>query len=153
MIKYIDCLFWHYYCFANRHKKLYWGDNVWQAIVMIYGTIILPIVSVYSLISIFVVYLPPLPESGCLEGVLLMTIISLPIFLILNHRYYHNSTIVKNNFELFRNQWGENPHSNKKRRIIVVVYTLLSTIGCLCLAIVIGELNRRGLLEGYRLFP
>ena len=151
MIKFIDFLFWSYYCFANRHKKIYWGDNVWQAIGMIYGTIILPMASVYSLVSIFVISLPTFPEPGTIEGVLLMAIISSPIFLLLDYRYYHNPKIVKNKFELFRKQWGEDPRCDKKGRIIVIVYTLLSIVGCLCLAIVIGELNRRGLLDGYRL--
>lgn len=149
----IDFLFWHYYCFANRHKKIYWGDNVWQAIMMIYGSIILPIALVYSLVDIFVISLPILPEPGTIEGILLMAIVSLPILYPLNHRYYHNPKIVKNKFDVFRKQWGEDPRCDKKGRIIVIVYTVLSIFGSLCLIIVLGELNRRGLLEGCRLFP
>lgn len=151
MIKFIDFLFWHYYCFANRHKKIYWGDNVWQAIGMIYGTMIVPIVLIYKIIDLFIVNLPNLSGPGHIDSLIIMDVVSLPIFLFLNNRYYHNQKIIKDNFRIFRERWGDDPRQNKKGRIAIIIYTTISFFGGICLAIILGELNRRGLLDGCRL--
>lgn len=126
-MKYLDYLFWSYYCFFERHKKFYFGDNRWQAIGVMYSTIIVPLATMYVLTNLFILDLPDLPERRD-EKILIAGIVSLPIFLFLNHRYYHNKKITKNKFQMFREQWGNDPRANKKGRLAVIVYTVCTSV-------------------------
>ena len=62
-------------------------------------------------------------------------------------------SIVKNKYELFRTRWGSPDNVSKKNLKILLWYTLITTIGMLLVAIVIGTLNKHGYFEGCRLFP
>lgn len=68
-------------------------------------------------------------------------------------RYYKQKSIVKNNYELFRKRWGDPENVSKKNMRILLIYTIIGTIGMYLYAAIMGELNKRGMLEGYRLFP
>ncbi len=133
----IDYLFWSYYCFCNRHPKIYFGDNVWQAIVIMYVTIAAQCGLYYALISTFLTFLPVLPKAHTFYGELLAWLFATPILLILNHRYCHNKTITAGNFKYFKTKWGNDPRKNTKKRIVVLLYTIYSTLGVLLLAIII----------------
>lgn len=122
-MKYLDYLFWSYYCFFNRHPKMYFGDNRWQAIGVIYATIIVPLATLYALTDLFIVDLPELPSQRSAKY-LIIGFVSLPIFLFLNHRYYHNKKHIKGNFQLFKERWGEDPRTNKRGHMIVIIYTI-----------------------------
>lgn len=135
-MKYVDYLFWSYYCFCNRHPKIFIRDNVWEAIFMMVTTVGMPVCVSYALVDNFVVDLPDLPEER-LFRLLLVAIAFLPLCLILGHRYRRNKKITNNNFQLFKDRWGEDPRKNKKGRIAVIVYTFLTTIFALVAPMII----------------
>ena len=126
-MKYIDYLFWSYYSFLNRHSKVYFGDNRWQAICTICATVVVPLGVFYALLDIFVINLPALPKDRYLS-LLIIGLLSLPLLLFLNHRYYYNKTIIRGNFRLFKDRWGEDPRTNKKGRMAVIIYTICTLI-------------------------
>ncbi len=150
-MKYLDFIFWSYYCFCERHKKIYFEDNVTQATGMMYGAIALPIATIYATIHTFIHNLPIL-EPGHWESILLVLLLSSPLFFLLDYRYCKNKTITNNDFQLFRERWGEDPRKITKGRIFVIAYTILSVPGCLAICIIIGEMKRNGLIDATPLF-
>ena len=151
-MKYLDFLFWSYYCFCERHKRFYFGDNIEQAIGMMYGSIALPIATIYATIHTFIYHLPMI-EPGHWETILLALVLSSPLFFLLDHRYYKNKTITNNNFQIFRERWGDDPRKETKGRIFVIIYTIVSVPICLAICIIVGEMKRRGLIDATPLFP
>lgn len=79
--------------------------------------------------------------------------IGIPWILYLDYRYERKKSIVQNKYQIFRERWGEPDKVSKKNLKILLWYTLITTVGLLLLAIVMGTLNKHGYFEGCRLFP
>ena len=147
----LDFLFWHYYCYGEK-KKTVKEDSAWPAIIMILATTFTIIGSLQGAIEVFICDLP-LPES---KGDLKYKVyypIGILYILFLRYSYMKQKSIVKNRYEVFRNRWGDPEHVRKKNMRILLIYTLITTIGLLLDSIIIGELNKRGFFTGCRLFP
>ena len=54
-MKYLDYLFWHLYCFCERHKRIYFSGIVWQSILMMLISFLAILGSVLVLIEILIV--------------------------------------------------------------------------------------------------
>ena len=132
-MKYIDYLFYSYFCYFERrnkrHPKIFWGDSRLDAITIIYTTLAIPMGAILGLIGIFVTPLPELPKlwfgrySG-IPGILL----AIPTLIPMVHRYYYNKKITKGNFKIFRDKWGEDPRHIRKGRIAVIIYTVCTIV-------------------------
>ena len=147
----LDFLFWHYYSYMEQ-KKTVKEDGAWPAIIMIIATTSAIIGSLIGDVEIFICDLP-LPESkGDLKYKVYFPI-SILYILFLRYRYMKQESVVKNKYEVFRNRWGDPKHVSKKNMRILLIYTLITTIGLLLVSIIIGELNKRGFFTGCRLFP
>jgi hypothetical protein len=147
----LDFLFWHYYCYVEQ-KKTVKDDGAWPAIIMILATTFTIIGSLQGTIETFICDLP-LPESrGDLKYKIYYPIGILYI-LFLRYRYMKQKSIIKNKYQVFRERWGDPKHVSKKNMKILLWYTILSTIGLLIVAAVMGTLNKHGYFEGCRLFP
>lgn len=152
-MRWLDFLFWHYYCFFEKHKNVYFGDNRLQAIVAICICCFTLFGVSVGLINTFVCTIKLIPIYGTIEEKLFSILYVLPCFLYLDYRYYFKKSVTQNNYQIFRDRWGEPLHVSKKNMRILLTFTIVAIIGMLLIAIVVGELNRRGLLEGCRLFP
>lgn len=146
-MKYLDYLFWHLYCFCERHKRIYFSGIVWQSILMMLISFLAILGSVLVLIEIFIVELPVIDNISPAIRTILIIILICPISEYLNYRYSKKQSIIKNDYQMFRERWGDSLHNSKKNRIIVLCYFLISVVGTVIIAIIIGELNRRGLID------
>ena len=147
----LDFLFWHYYSYIEQ-KKTVKEDGAWPAIIMILATTFTIVGSLQGAIEVFVCDLPLPDVKGDLKYKVYYPIGILYI-LFLRYRYMKQKSIVKNKYEVFRNRWGDPQNVSKKNMKILLIYTLITTIGLLLFAIVMGTLNRHGYFEGCRLFP
>lgn len=131
-MKYLDYLFWYYYTYftrrEKRHPKLFFGDHIWEAIIIIHASIYMPLFNLYALLNVGgILDLPDMPEKRT-ERMLVALVVSWPLFWFLDNRYCKNKKITKNKYQLFRDRWGENPQHNKKRRIAVIIYTVSTQV-------------------------
>lgn len=149
-MRWMDYLFWHYYSYFEQNKKKYKGDRVQVAEGMVIITTSLIIGSIIGSMHIFICDLS-LPEYGRMK--IMGWIVGIPCILYLDYRYERKQSIVKNNYQLFRERWGDPKHVSKKNMKILLWYTILSTIGLLIVAAVMGTLNKHGVFTGCRLFP
>lgn len=152
-MEWLDWMFWHYYCFYERHKKMYFGDNCFQAVVIICMNTYIMLGLLAAFIENFICELTFIPQYGTIHSKLFALIYGVPIFLFLDYRYSRKKDIIKNNYQAFRERWGTPADVNKKNLKILVVSTIIYVVGSIIIAVIMGELNKRGLLEGYRLFP
>ena len=152
IMKGIDFLFWHYYCFCERHKKVFHYDNPWQACLFLLGSFIFPIGLLLGIISTFITPLH-LSSVSRFHALLVSLPILAPVILFLDSRYCKKKSIVKNSYQVFREKWGDCKNNTRKNKNIAMIYTIISYPVVLVLAIVLGELNRRGMFDGYQLFP
>lgn len=150
IMRWFDFLFWHYYSYFEQNKKKYKGNRVQVAEGMVIITTSFAIGILIGCIHIFV-YDLNLPEYGQMK--IWGWAIGIPIILYFDYRYEKKESIVKNKYELFRTRWGSPDNVSKKNLKILLVYTIITTIGLLLFAIVVGTLNKHGYFEGYRLFP
>ena len=90
MIKFIDFLFWHYYCYFERHKKTFKGDNYWLAILMIVFTVFFTIGVTLGGINTFI-YGLDIPKFGTKDSKILELTLGIPCLLYLCYRYYKKS--------------------------------------------------------------
>lgn len=131
-MKYIDFLFYSYYChFERRNKrfpKIFWGDSRLYAIVVMYLSIAIPFGAIYALIDIFVTPLPEPSKANSGHGRLFGILLGIPTIGPLAYRYYHNKKIIRRNYKMFKDRWGEDPRENKKGRIVVLIYTFCTII-------------------------
>ena len=129
-MKYIDYLFYSYYCYFERrnkcHPKICWGDSRFYALMVIYISIAVPLGACYGLISIFITPLPSLPERHSLPAKLIGTVLGIFTIGPLIYRYYYDKKICRNNFKLFRDRWGEDPRVHTKGKIAVRIYTFIT---------------------------
>ena len=153
-MKWIDFLFWHYYCYFEqvKKKKKGHGDSTWMAIVIIAFTVLFAIGVTIGEINTFIIELNT-PKYGTPEGRIFSGAVCIIFLALMCWRYYKQKSIVKNNYELFRKRWGDPENVSKKNMRILLIYTIIGTIGMYLYAAIMGELNKRGMLEGYRLFP
>lgn len=148
----VDFLFWHYYCFFERHKKRYFGDNRYQSIIVMCITFAAILGVGSGLVQVFIIGhdIPPQqPVDRKIFGLILVA----PVFLYLDYRYYKKKSITKNKFEIFRNRWGDIQNVSPKNMRILLWYTIISTIGMILCAVIVGTLNKNGYFEGCSLFP
>lgn len=128
----IDYLFYCYYCYFERrnkrHPNLFWGDSRVYSLCVMYFSVAIPLGVCYALINIFVTPLPALPQYDTIQGKFIGLILGILFIGPLIYRYYHNKKITKNKFQLFRERWGEDPRTNKKGRIAVIIYTICTTV-------------------------
>ena len=151
MIKIFDYIFWHCYCFCERRKRFFHYDNPWQAVMYILFSILVVLGLFLALISIFITPLT-LPNVGSIDARIGSLIIMLPLILYLDYRYCKKKAIIHNNYQVLRERWPEVSNNPKKNNRFILLFTLFTIIIPIIVAIILGELNRRGLLEGYRLF-
>lgn len=150
-MRFLDFLFWHYYSYIDQ-KKTVKEEGTWPAILLMIFTTMSILGFITGNIEIFICDLP-LPEGrGNLKYKVAYPIGFLyTLFLI--YRYRKKKSIVKNKYEVFRERWGDPKHVRKKNMQILLWYTILSTIGILMYAAIMGTLNKHGYLDGCRLFP
>ena len=131
-MRYIDFLFYSYYChFERRNKrfpKIFWGDSRADALTIIYFSIAGPLTLCYCLIDDFIVPLQDIPKFNTIEGLLYGLLIGIPTIGPLIYRYYHNKKIHKSNFKVFREKWGEDPRVHTKGRVAVIAYTIITRL-------------------------
>ena len=152
----IDFLFWHYYSYSEQCKKKAktTGDSRWMTIVMIMLTIWTTLLQVLSTIDRFLYPLDFLPKNcTTLYAKKIGLAVCIPCFLLLYFRYYKQKSLVSNKYKVFRERWGDPDKVSKKNLKILLWYTLITTIGMLIYAAVMGTLNKHGYFEGCRLFP
>ena len=148
----IDFLFWHYYCFCERHKKVFHYDNPWQACLFLLGSFIFPTGLLLGIISTFITPLH-LSSVSRFHALLVSLPILAPVILFLDFRYCKNESIIKSNYQVFREKWGDYENNTRKNKNIALIYTIITYPVILALATILGELNKNGLLDGYCLFP
>ncbi len=152
----IDFLFWHYYSYSEQcmKKTKTTGDSRWMSIVMIVLTTWTTLGIILCEIDRFIYPLKYLPKDITkLDAKLFGLFICVPWFLLLYFRYYKQKSIVKGKYKVFRERWGDPENVSKKNLKILLVYTLITTIGLLIYAVIMGTLNKHGYFEGCRLFP
>ena len=147
----LDFLFWHYYSYMEQ-KKTVKESAAWPAIIMILATTSAIIGSIIGDIEIFINDLP-FPEDRADLKYKIYYPIGILYILYLRYRYIKKKSIIKNKYEVFRTRWGDPEHVSKKNMRILLIYTLITTVGLLINSIIIGELNKHGYFEGCRLFP
>ena len=105
-----------------------------------------------GLVQVFIIghdITPQQPVDRKIFGLILVA----PVFLYLDYRYYKKKSITKNKFEIFRNRWGDIQNVSPKNMRILLWYTIISTIGMILCAVIVGTLNKNGYFEGCSLFP
>lgn len=152
MLNFLDFIFWHYYCFCERHKKRYWGDNASQAYYAFVLSQCWVISITLGLISTFVVSLDFLPQRYS-ELKVLFVLVFLPVGIYYDYRYTRKKSIVKNKYQCFREKWGDPQNNTRRNKKIVLYYTIVTLVIIPILCFVAGELNRRHMLDGLQLFP
>ena len=129
-MKYIDFLFYSYYCHferrLKRHPKLFKGDSRFFALWLIGMTIGGPLGICYCLINDYVTRLPEMPKLNSPEEKLIGLVFGGIILGPLIYRYYYNKKICRKNYTVFKEKWGEDPRTNSKGRIAVIVYTIVA---------------------------
>lgn len=150
-MRWLDFLFWHYYSYVEQ-KKTVKEDGAWPAIIMTLATTSMIIGSLIADIEIFICDLPLPEKRGDLKYKVYFPLGILYI-LYLCYRYTKKESVIKNKYEVFRTRWGDPKHVSKKNMRILLIYTLITTIGLFLEGIIIGELNKRGVFNGCRLFP
>lgn len=148
----LDFLFWHYYCYYELNEKRFKGNSITFATSMLTFTSFVIFGFIIGTTYTFICDLH-LPEYGTLASRKIGWLTGIPWILYINYRYEKKESIIKNKYEAFRTRWGDPKHVSKKNMRILLIYTLVTTIGMLLGAIIMGELNKHGYFEGCRLFP
>jgi len=151
-MKWLDFLFWHYYCYFEKNKKKFKGNSVLSATSMLAFTTFVIFGFIIGTTYTFICDLH-LPEYGTLASRKISWLTGIPWILYLGYRYERKKSIVQNKYQIFRERWGEPENVSKKNLNILLWYTLITTIGMLLFAIAMGYLNKHGYFEGCRLFP
>ena len=155
-MKLIDYIFWHYYCLGERIKKTKNGDSVFFAITLMFYSSITTLVILLITIDVFVCdwkSLLGIRDVSQYEAKLCILTFVLPFVFYLFYRYRKQKSIITGKYKMFRERWGEPSQISKKKMIVLVVYTIVSIVGMVVYAIVMGHLNRQGVFDAYRLFP
>lgn len=143
-MRYIDFLFYSYYCYferrAKRFPKLLAGDSIMQALCLISLTIGLLLAICYLLVNEYITPMPRMPKLNSPEEKLIGIVIGGVIIGPLIYRYLYNKTIRKGDYKIFKEQWGD-PRTHKKGRIAVLVYTIITLLLPFCLALILHEIN------------
>ena len=147
----LDFLFWHYYSYVEQHKTVK-DDGGWPAIIMVIATTAMILGCLTGSIETFICDLH-LPENLGDKKYKVAIPIGILYFLFLRSRYMHEGSIAKDKYEIFSKRWGDPKNVGKRNMRILLWYTILSTIGVLIEAIIMGTLNKHGYFEGCRLFP
>ena len=148
-MKWLDFLFWHYYCYFEQNKKRYRGNNVWGSVLTLSYTCFWVFGTILGIVGVFVYDINM--DYGPMK--MWAWAIGIPWILYLDYRYERKKSIVQNKYQIFRERGGEPDKVSKKNLKILLWYTLITTVGLLLVAIVMGTLNKHGYFEGCRLFP
>ena len=153
-MKIIDYIFWLYYCLGERNKKAKDDDSVFLAITLMFysglGSFVCLLITIDSLIYDWDALIDGVTMD---EAKLFCIIVVLPFVLYLFYRYRKQKSIITGKYEKFREKWGEPSEISKRKMIALIIYTIVSTVGMVVYAIVMGRLNRQGVFDAYRLFP
>lgn len=147
----LDFLFWHYYSYVELHKTVK-DDGSWPAIIMVIATTAMILGCLTGSIKTFICDMP-LPENKGDMKYKVVIPIGLLYMVFLRYRYMHKGSIAKDKYDIFSKRWGDPKHVSPRNMRILLWYTILSTIGVLIDAIIMGILNKHGYFEGCRLFP
>lgn len=150
-MRFLDLLFWHYYCFFERNKTNKDGDSLAGARLLTAFTSCGALLLIYFIIDTFVYALDINVKSTSVR--LLGLLIALLWVLYLLYRYENKKSITKNNYQLFRERWGDPLQISKKKMLLLLMYTIITTIGVFVIAATIGELKKHGMFVDCRLFP
>ena len=144
-MKYIDFIFYSYYCHCERRNKrfpkLFGGDSRFFALYLFALTLGGVIGLCYILINEYITPLPMLPILGSSAESVIGLVVCCAILGIFIYRYFFDKKIIKGDYKIFRERWGEDPRIHKRGRIAVLVYTIVSILLPLCLAIILHEIN------------
>ena len=144
-MKYIDFLFYSYYCHCERRKKrypkLFFGDSRFFALYLFTLTIGGLIGLCYILINEYITSLPMIPKLGSEAESLFGLVVCCAILGPFIHRYFYDKKLTNGDYKIFKDRWGEDPRINKKGRIAVLVYTIVSIFLPLFLAVILHEIN------------
>ena len=133
-------------------KKTVKEDSAWPAIIMVIATTAMILGCLTGSIETFICDLP-LPENKGDMKYKVVIPIGILYMALLRYRYMRKGTIAKDKYEIFSKRWGDPKHVSKRNMKILLWYTILSTIGVLIDAAIMGTLNKYGYFEGCRLFP
>lgn len=128
---------------------MYFGDNRTQAIVAILITCSAVLGVISGLIEIFI----RTTNLNAVEEKLFAALLIIPFYFYFDYRYRKKKSIVNGRYRKFRERWGNPENVSKKNLKILLIYTLIATIGVFIYAAVMGTLNKHGYFEGCRLFP
>lgn len=138
-MRFVDFLFWQYYCFCERHKRVFFGYNVWQALNDVFLTTACGMGVIWSLVEdkIPLNILNMLHLTHTKVWVLLL----IPIggaYILFYKRYTKKNAITQNNFQIFRERWGDPEHTKRSHRIIMWCYTLVMIMS----PVILGMIKR-----------
>ena len=141
----IDFLFYSYYChFERRNKrlpKIFGGDSRFFALFLLALTFGGVLGICYILINEYVTPLPMLPKLAPSVESLIGLLVCAAIIGPFAYRYFNDKKIIKGDYIIFKERWGEDPRIHKRGRIAVLVYTILSIFLPLFLAVILHEIN------------
>ena len=151
-MKWLDFLFWHYYCHFDQSKiRTKDADLTGGTIVILLFTLANIIGVLLGSFNTFVYDIETIINGGELK--VLCVLSAAILWLCLRYRYCKQKSIIKGKYKMFRERWGDSEHVSKKNMRILLWYTILSTIGVLIDITIMGTLNKHGYFEGCRLFP
>ena len=152
-MRWLDFLFWHYYCHFDQSKlRTKDADLTGGAIIVLFYTCCTLLGCLLGTLYIFVCKFSFM-DTYKAEYLCALVLLIPSFYMCLRYRYYKQKSIVKGKYKQFRDRWGDPEHVSKKNMRILLWYTILSTIGALIYTIVMGTLNKHGYFEGCRLFP
>ena len=144
-MRYIDFLFYSYYCHCERRNKrfpkLFGGNSRFFAFYLFTLTLGGLIGFCYLLIDEYIIHLPMIPKLGSSAESLIGLVACCAILGPFIYRYFYDKNIIKGDYKIFKERWGEDPRIHKRGRIAVLVYTILSMFLPFCVAIILHEIN------------
>lgn len=114
----IDFIFWKYYCFFKKHRRLFYM-NILDTIELSTSLMILTVYILLCTIS----YLCSVPLFVCY--------IYIPLMFLARHlldKRYRSKNLSKDGYKIFRDRY-DNIHCKTLAHIIVVLYTILTIFG------------------------
>ena len=110
-MKYIDFIFYSYYCHCERRNqrfpKLFGGDSRFFALYLFALTLGGVIGLCYILINEYITPLPMFPKLGSSAESVIGLVVCCAILGIFIYRYFFDNKIIKEDYKIFRERWGE----------------------------------------------
>lgn len=118
MVNLFDYMFWRWYCFFCKYK-VFRGMEAEDAFSMPFIIFTLPIAFLLG-VCIQLGIIPDFAITDT-ERRMKLIVIVLPVYFLCSYRYLYYPKIKKNNYEIFRKKWGNEPLSIRRRRKWLII--------------------------------